>query len=125
MSSIKKCTFDKKEKETYKYISINSIANVPFLAIKYHYKYNKEWFNCNIAGDNKKIFFNKFGKSDYTWLTWYKSYNWFVEFMGSIFTISSSIRGTSYILVINKSNKDQDELCYLFCKEMDNFLNNN
>jgi hypothetical protein len=123
MSEIKRLVLTKKQKGEYKELSINSNIQAPYHAIKYHYDNHSGFFNPDIAGDNKKFFYTKFGKTDYTYDSWYRSYNWLVEFMGAVFTVSSSVRGTTYILVDVGENKDVHKLCYLFCLDMQKFLN--
>ena len=122
MTNIKRLVLTKKQKDAYKELSIHSTTHPVYQAIKYHYDNHSGVFDLNIAGDNKKFFYSQFGKTDYTYVTWYRSYNWFVEFMGAVFTVSSSVRGTTYILVDAGDNKDVHKLCYLFCLEVNKFL---
>lgn len=122
MSKIKRLILNKKEILKYKELSINSFTNVIYNANAYYYRRNTKVFNFNISEDYKKLFMDTFGKVDYCYTTWYRSYNWFVMFKNAVFTVSSSVRGTSYYLVDIGNNTDVDMLCYSFCIEMDKFL---
>lgn len=127
MSNITRIKLNKKQLSVYKEKSIHSNIQPPYKAITYYYSTfgTNNLLHINISGDNKKLFMSIFGEVDYCYTTWYRSYNWFVEFMGAVFTISSSVRGTTYYLVEDGDNKDVDKLCYLFCLEMDKFLTEN
>ena len=126
MSNITRLNLDKKQKSVYKEKSIHSNIQPPYKAIAHYYASGGEnFFHTDISGDNKKFFMSVFGKVDYAFNSWYRSYNWFVEFMEAVFTISSSVRGTTYYLVEDGGNTDVDKLCYLFCIEMDKFLKEN
>lgn len=123
MTDIKRLKLNKKQIAQYKEKSIHSTIQPPYLAIRYHYHISpNDMFSPDISGDNKKLFMSKFGKVDYAFDSWYRSYNWFVEFMGAVFTISSSKRGTTYYLVDAGSNKEVNKLCYDFCIEMRKIL---
>jgi len=94
--------YSKKELIDLKELSINSGIKASTLASRIEPYYGIS--GHRIHGDNRKLFQSLYGKCDYAYDSWYRSFNWFVEFQNTVFIISCSRRGADYYLVLNDSN---------------------
>jgi hypothetical protein len=50
----------------------------------------------DLCGNLKKEMIHKYGKQLFCYLTWYRSWNWFLDYDGLLIGVNTSIRGTDY-----------------------------
>lgn len=66
----------------------------------------------SLFGDHKKLFKEKFGKQQFCYTTWYRSWNWVFDYKGCIILVACSVRGTSYTAYPSMGTAKKPEKVY-------------